>query len=361
MVKSSALRRTAWVFLLFGGTACGSATGQSIDVPRGFEIEVFADGLDGVRTLKTGPDRMLYVVMSASGRIMRLDPEGRGAPETVLSGLRRPYGLAFHEGWMYVGETHRVVRLRGPGYEREEVVVPDLPAGGSHWTRELAFGADGRLYVSVGSSCNLCEEADPRRATVLRYEADGSRETVVARGVRNAAGLAVHPETGEVWASQNERDMLGDDVPPEEINVLADGEHFGWPYCHSDGVPNPEYPERMNFCRSTVPPALEIQAHSAPLGMVFYTADQFPEEYRGDLFVALHGSWNRSERTGYELIRVRVQDGRPVSYEPFARGWLRGGRVSGRPVYPEVGADGSLFLSDDGEGRIYRIRWTGRS
>ena len=361
IMKSSVLRRTSWVLLLLGGTACRSATGQSLEVPPGFEIEVFADELDGVRTLKVGPDGMLYAVLPGSGQIVRLDPDGRGDAENVLSGLRRPYGLAFHDGWMYVGETHRVIRLRGPAYDREEVIVPDLPAGGSHWSRELVFGPDGRLYVSVGSSCNVCEEGDARRAAVLRYEPDGSRETIVAAGVRNAAGLAVHPETGEVWASQNERDMLGDDIPPEEINVLSDGEHFGWPYCHSDRVPNPEYRDRVNFCRSTVPPALEIQAHSAPLGMVFYTADQFPEEYHGDLFVALHGSWNRSERTGYELIRVRVQGGRPVSYEPFASGWLRGGQVSGRPVYPEVGPDGSLFLSDDGGGRIYRIRWTGRS
>ena len=343
-----------------GGGGCRSADGQALEVPPGFEISVFASDLDGVRTLKVGPDGWLYAVLSGSGRIVRLDPSDGGRAQTVLSGLSRPYGLAFHEGWMYVGETHRVVRYRGPAYGTEEVVVPDLPGGGSHWARELAFGADGKLYVSVGSTCNVCEESDPRRAAVIRYEPDGSAGAIVAAGVRNASGLAVHPTTGDMWASQNERDMLGDDLPPEEINVLSDGEHFGWPYCHSDRVPNPEYPDRASFCRGTVPPALQIQAHSAPLGMVFYTADQFPEEYRGDLFVALHGSWNRSERTGYELVRVRVEGGRPVAYEPFARGWLRGGRVSGRPVYPAVGPDGSMFLSDDGGGRVYRIQWTGR-
>lgn len=334
----------------------GSA--QTLSVPGGFLIEVFADGLSGVRTLKTGPDGLLYAVLSEQGRIVRLDPSGDGAADEVVRGLGRPYGLAFHEGWMYVGETNQVVRLRAPGYDSPEVVVPDLPTGG-HWTREIAFGPDGMLYVSIGSSCNVCEEADSRRAAVVRYRPDGSGEEVVAEGLRNAAGLAVHPESGAIWASQNERDMLGDDLPPEEINILGDGEHFGWPYCYGDRTPNPEYRDQANVCRTTTPPALTIQAHSAPLGMVFYTGDQFPDEYRGDLFVALHGSWNRSERTGYSLVRVRVQDGRPMSYEAFATGWLADGRVSGRPVYPEVGPDGSLFLSDDGGGRIYRIRYRG--
>jgi glucose/arabinose dehydrogenase len=331
---------------------------QTLSVPGGFEISVFADRLAGVRTLRTGPDGMLYAALSQQGRVVRLDPSERGEPVDVARGLSRPYGLAFHDGWMYVGETHQVVRFRGPSYERGEVVVPRLPTGG-HWTREIVFGQDGMLYVSVGSSCNICEEDDARRAAVVRYRPDGSDETIVAEGLRNSAGLAVHPETGAIWASQNERDMLGDDLPPEEINILSDGDHFGWPYCYGGRVPNPEYRDRANACRTTVPPALEIQAHSAPLGMVFYTADQFPEEYRGDLFVALHGSWNRSERTGYKLVRVRVEGGRPLSYEDFAAGWLTAGRVSGRPVYPEVGPDGSLFLSDDDGGRIYRIRFRG--
>ncbi len=349
----------AVLVVLLGGAVWSIASAQSLTVPDGFEISVFADGLSGARTLKVGPDGMLYVVLSRLGTIVRLDPEGGGDAIEVADGLNRPYGLAFHDGWMYVGERHRIVRYRGPSYTSPEVVVADLPTGGSHWTREIVFGADGMLYVSVGSSCNLCEERDPRRAAVTRYRPDGTEETIVAEGLRNAAGLAVHSGTGALWVSQNERDMLGDDVPVEEINILSDGDHFGWPYCHGDREVNPEYRDRAAFCRGTTPPALSIQAHSAPLGMVFYTGDQFPEEYRGDLFVALHGSWNRSERTGYKLVRVHVEDGRPVSYEDFAAGWLAFGRVTGRPVYPVVGPDGSLFLSDDDGGRIYRIRWTG--
>jgi len=332
---------------------------RSLTVPSGFEISVFANGLDGVRALETGPDGMLYATLSQAGRVVRLDPEGDGEAETIADGLNRPYGIAFHEGWMYIGERHQVVRGRAPSYGSAEVVVSDLPTGVNHWTREIVFGADEMLYLSVGSSCNICEEDDPRRAAVMRYAPDGSGETIVAAGLRNAAGLALHTGTGAIWASQNERDNLGDDVPPEEINVLSDGEHFGWPFCHSDRQTNPEYRNQAGFCGNTTPPALTIQAHSAPLGMTFYDGRQFPEEYQGDLFVARHGSWNRSDRTGYKLVRVRVDEGRPVSYEDFATGWLSGQRVTGRPVYPAVGPDGSLFLSDDQGGRIYRIRWEG--
>ena len=359
MKKKLPMGRIAVLLVVLGVAAWSFTAVQTLDVPAGFEIAVFADGLDGVRTLKMGPDGMLYAVLSSAGRVVRLDPAGSGSAVGVVDGLNSPYGLAFHDGWMYIGETHQVIRLRAPRYAGAEVVVPDLPTGGGHRTREIVFGQDDMLYLSVGSSCNLCEERDARRAAVIRYRPDGSGQTIVAEGLRNAAGLAVHPTNGALWASQNERDMLGDDLPAEEINILSDGDHFGWPYCYGQRTPNPEYRDRANFCQGTVPPALEILAHSAPLGMVFYTGEQFPEEYRGDLFVALHGSWNRSERSGYKLIRVRVEDDRPTSYEDFATGWLAAGRVSGRPVYPEVGPDGSLYLSDDTGGRIYRIRWIG--
>jgi len=355
-IKTSARVAVLTVALAAAAWSLGSA--QSLTVPPGFEIEVFADGLRGVRTLKMGPDGMLYAVLSRPGQIVRLDPARGGRAEEVVDGLSRPYGLAFHDGWMYVGETSRIVRFRGPGYERAETLVDGIPTGG-HWTREIAFGPDGMMYVSIGSSCNVCDEDDPRRAAVVRYRPDGSGETIVAEGLRNSAGLAFHPSTQELWASQNERDNLGNDLPLEEINVLADGEHFGWPYCHGDRVPNPEYQDRSDFYRSTTPLALGLIAHAAPLGMVFYEGTQFPEAYRGDLFVALHGSWNRSPRSGYRLVRVRVENGRPVSYEDFATGWLENEQVSGRPVYPAVGPDGSLFLSDDEGGRIYRIRWVG--
>ncbi len=360
MILSRALRLPLLVLTAGCAAESGAASADDIQVPTGFAVEVYAADLANVRTLKFGPDGMLYAAQSEEGRIVRLDPSvAGGEPAIVADDLNQPYGMAFHDSALFVGEHHQVIRLDGPDHTRSVVVVPDLPTGG-HWTREIVFGADGMLYLSVGSSCNLCEEDDPRRAAVSRYRPDGSGGEVIATGLRNAAGLAVHPETGAIWASQNERDMAGDDIPPEEINVLTDGTDFGWPFCYGAKLPNREYPDPAR-CAATTAPALAMQAHSAPLGMVFYTGDQFPEEWRGDLFVAFHGSWNRSRPTGYLLAHVDVQDGRPVSYEPFASGWLEeGGRVTGRPVYPAVGPDGSLYLSDDEGGRIYRIRWVGR-
>jgi glucose/arabinose dehydrogenase len=352
------------LFSLLAATSWGCSTlhgdnSGDLRVPDGFAIEVFAKDLPGVRTLKPGPDGKLYAALSQEGRIVRFDVgAATPAPEPVASGLNQPYGMAFHSGALYIGDTDQILRLEGPDYARATLVVPHLPTGG-HWTRELAFGPDSMLYVSIGSSCNLCEEDDPRRAAVSRYAPDGSGGTVIAHGLRNAAGLGFEPTTHVLWASQNERDELGDDVPPEEIDVLADGTDFGWPYCYGDRVPNPEYHDPAR-CAGTTPPALKMQAHSAPLGIAFYTGTQFPPEYRGDLFVAFHGSWNRSEKTGYMVARVHVVNGRPVSYEPFVTGWLRGGVVYGRPVYPAVGPDGSLYVSDDDGGRIYRVRWVGR-
>ncbi len=375
-MRAETTHGVALTLILVLSAACSApteGTGQTtnddpqafVQVPQGFVVSIFAEGLSGVRMLELGPDDRLYAVRSSAGEVVRFDLNADGTadggPAVVVSGLAQPFGLGFRDGDLYVGETHQVIRLAGPGFTQETVIVPGLPTGG-HWTREIEFGPDGQLYVSVGSSCNLCEEGDARRAAVVRYAPDGSGEEIVGAGLRNTVGLAFHPETGALWASQNERDRLGDDVPAEELNILTLGgavEHFGWPYCYENRVPNPEYPDAQR-CVNTVTPALEMQAHSAPLGMVFYDGDQFPAEYRGDLFLAFHGSWNRSEPTGYKVVRVRVQNGQPISYEDFAAGWLTaGGAVLGRPVAVEVGPDGSLYVSDDGAGRIWRVRWVG--
>jgi glucose/arabinose dehydrogenase len=266
-----------------------------------------------------------------------------------------------------VGETTRVLRLRDPDgdgvFQEREVIVDGLPAEG-HTTRTVLFSPDWeQLYVSVGSSCNVCIEADERRAAILRYDPDGGGEMIFARGLRNAVGITFRPDSNELWATNNGRDWLGDDLPPETVYHVQQGDDAGWPYCHSGRIVDPDLGAE-GACESVSAPVVEMQAHSAPLGLTFYTGEQFPEPYRGDLFVAFHGSWNRSQPTGYKVVRIPMQTGRPGSapdsVEDFAVGWLReNGSNWGRPVDVLTGSDGSLFVSDDGEGRIYRIFYAG--
>jgi glucose/arabinose dehydrogenase len=282
----------------------------------------------------------------------------------VADRLNRPHGLAFKDGALYVAETGRVLRFRyDPGALKASdprPVVPSLPAGGGHWTRTIAFGPDGRLYVSVGSSCNICKETDARRAAIVRYEPDGSGERLYATGLRNAVGITFQPGTGGLWATVNERDWKGDDLPPEYITEVKEGGFYGWPECfvaERKVVPNDR--AAGDRCQKVTLPTLEVQAHSAPLGMAFYTGQQFPPDYRGSLFVAYHGSWNRSVPTGYKVVRVPFADGRPSGpVEDFATGWLTNDRrVFGRPVDVLTAPDGALYLSDDNGGIVYRITY----
>lgn len=334
-----------------------------IALPPGFRIAEFASGVGSPRFMTLDPAGTLLVSAPRQGRVLALpDRNGDGRADavvTVAAGLDLPHGLAFKDGKLWVAETGRVLRFRyDPATLRASdphVVVPNLPPRGGHWTRTIAFGPDGRLYVSVGSSCNVCRELDPRRAAILRYNADGSGERIVATGVRNAVGLAFHPTTGALWATVNERDWRGDDLPPDYITEIKDGGFYGWPECFAAGgkvVPDPDFPAAGERCRRMTLPTIEIQAHSAPLGLAFYTGRQFPAEYRGSLFVAYQGSWNRSVPTGYKVVRVPFKDGRPGPVEDFATGWLQGGSLLGRPVGLQVGADGALYLSADA---IYRI------
>ena len=363
------LAATGDVGLWAGGAAAPVAAQVQTDrlqLPPGFRIGVFAAGLDGVRFMTIGPDGDLYATLSNQGRVVRLpDRDDNGTADeavTVADGLNRPHGLAFSGSWLYVGETNRVVRLAdADGDSRAELREPlaDLPEGRGHWTRTVGFGPDGLLYVSVGSSCNVCREVDERRAAIMQLGPDGSSPRIFARGLRNAVGFVFHPTTGELWATNNGRDQLGDDVPPETVNLVRDGEDFGWPRCHNGTTPDPEY-SGPGACDGVARPAVEMQAHSAPLGLAVYTGQQFPAEYRGDLFVALHGSWNRSVPTGYKLVRIRMQDGRPTGeVQDFATGWLEGTQSWGRPVDVVTAPDGSLYLSDDKANLIYRITYTG--
>lgn len=342
---------------------------EAVIIPEGFGISVYADRLAGPRMMTVGPDGHLYVAERGANRIVRLpDRDGDGVTdglEVVAAVLSAPSSLAFYEdGSLYVGETTRVQRLTMSGSPAvagdAAVIVGGLPRGG-HNTRTVLFSPDWAwLYVSVGSSCNVCIEDDPRRATIVRYRPDGSEETLYTTGLRNAVGITFRPGSEELWATNNGRDWLGDDQPPETVYTVTQGDNAGWPQCHSGRIIDPEYGQAGD-CEGILDPVVEMQAHTAPLGLGFYTGNQFPEAYRGDLFVAMHGSWNRSVPVGYKVVRIPVgENGAAGEVEDFVSGWLRAdGSNWGRPVDVVTATDGSLMISDDGEGRIYRVFYTG--
>ncbi len=353
-------QRVVFVALLALGCEGNSVDGQQqgLRVPAGFHVSLFAQNLSGVRYLTLGPGGVVYASQPTSGVVVKLpDANHDGVADsavTVATGLNRPFGIAFRGDTMYVAAVDEVVRYN-PGAAGKIVVVPNIPAGG-HSTRTVVFGTDGKMYVSVGSSCNICDEADSLRAAISQFNPDGTGGRVFARGLRNSVGLAIHPTTGELWATNNDRDNLGDDIPPERINIIKDGQYYGWPQCYLPGQRNPEYSGAD--CSTVEPPAIAFQAHSAPLGMGFYTGTAFPADYRGDAFVAYHGSWNRTVPTGAKVVRVQVQNGRPVAIDDFVTGWqLADGSRWGRPVGVVTTTDGALLISDDMGGKIWRITY----
>ncbi|MBA3947817.1 MAG: PQQ-dependent sugar dehydrogenase, partial [Herpetosiphonaceae bacterium] len=308
---------------------------QPVQVPQGFVVSVYAEKLGSPRGLALGPDGRVYMTDIQGGRVLRFSQtagaDGLYAGEVVVKGLDEPHGITFHDNQLYVGETNQIDRFQhqGDGWGPKQVIIPNLPTGG-HRTRTVLFGTDGKLYVAVGSSCNVCEEKDPRRAAVWQYNADGSGGRLYTKGLRNAVGLALRPSSDAIWATTNGRDMLGDDLPPETINILADGADFGWPRCHAGRIVDPDHGS-PNTCQGTAKPAVEMQAHSAPLGLAFYTGKQFPAAYQGSLFVAFHGSWNRTAPTGYKIVRIPVDaNGKAGPVQDFAVGWLNGTAVWGR-------------------------------
>jgi len=346
-----------------GTPARGQSQARSDDtlrVPPGFKIAVFAQGLQGVRYLALGPDNAVYASQPGSGLIVKLTDANRdGVADsvvTIASGLKGPFAIAFRGDTMYVAEERDIKRF-DPHGAAPVTIVPDIPGGG-HSTRTIVFGPDGKLYLAVGSSCNLCEERDSMRAAVTQFNRDGSGGRIFAKGLRNSVGMAFSPKTGELWSGNNDRDNLGDDVPPEHVNIIKDGRNYGWPECYLPGKPNPEYGSAN--CSNVEPPAITIQAHSAPLGLAFYTGTQFPREYRGDAFLTLHGSWNRSVPTGAKVVRIEVDGSghRAVGVEDFIVGWQRpDGKRWGRPVGLLVMPDGALLVSDDVGDKIWRVSY----
>ena len=341
---------------------------ETVSLPSDFGISMFTAVLSGPRMMAIGPDGELYVAERGAGRVVRLpDRDDDGVAdnvEVVADDLNAPSSIAFYEdGSLYVGETTQILRLSNPDtngvFREREVIVAGLPSGG-HNTRTVLFSPDwATLFVSVGSSCNACVEEDERRATIVRYNPDGSQAAIFARGLRNGVGITFQPGTDDLWATNNGRDWLGDDLPPETVYILHEGDDAGWPTCHSGRIVDPDF-GADDSCNGILAPMVEMQAHSAPLGLTFYTGQQFPKAYQGDLFIAFHGSWNRTVPTGYKIVRISMHDGKPGPVEDFATGWLRdNGTHWGHPVDVLTGSDGSLFVSDDSAGVIYRIFYAG--
>jgi glucose/arabinose dehydrogenase len=342
-------------------------TALELEVPPGFRIEQIAE-VPKARSLVWGEQGTLFVSTQFAGKIYALQDvlSGEAEPVLIADGLRISNGVAFRDGDLYVAEATRIIvfrdiesRLDAPG--EPEVIIDDLPADKLHSWKYIAFGPDDKLYVSVGAPCNVCTVT--YSALIARLNPDGSDYEVYAEGVRNSVGFDWHPATDELWFTDNGRDMLGDDLPPDELNVAPRaGLHFGFPFCHGGTLPDPD-PElaALGDCADSAGPAQALGAHVAALGMAFYTGDAFPAEYRNRVFIAEHGSWNRSEKSGYRISMVRLDEaGREaLSYEAFATGWLEDEQVFGRPVDVIVAADGSLLASDDKRGAIYRISYAG--
>jgi len=340
---------------------------DKIRLPPGFSIALYADKVPNARSMALGPGGTLFVSTRKGNVVYALQDKDRDnrADEviTVLRGLNTPNGVAFRNGSLYVAEISRVLRYDGIESRLDNppppVVVNDsFPSDTHHGWKYIAFGPDGLLYVPVGAPCNVCESEDVRYASIMRMRPDGSQLEAFAGGVRNTVGFDWHPETKELWFTDNGADWLGDDQPPDELNhAPKKGLHFGYPYCHGGDIPDPQFGKKR-ACGDFSPPTLRLGPHVAALGMKFYTGKMFPPEYQRQIFMAEHGSWNRSDPIGYRITLARLEGNRAVKYEVFAEGWLQGGTAWGRPVDVLVMPDGALLVSDDRAGAIYRISYT---
>ncbi|MDD1612297.1 MAG: PQQ-dependent sugar dehydrogenase [Methylococcaceae bacterium] len=338
-----------------------------LSVPKGFSVSLYARDLPNVRSLALGDNGVVFAGTGTSGKVYALqDMDQDGSAETrqlIAAGLTMPNGVAYKDGTLYVAEISRIIRfddilhhLQDP--PKPAVVYDKLPADKHHGWKYLRIGPDGKLYTAVGAPCNICDPEKPIYASLVRVNRDGSDFEILAHGIRNTVGFDWQPGTDALFFSDNGRDYLGDDLPPEELNRWSSiGEHFGYPYCHGGEVLDPDFGKGKK-CADYTPPAWKFKAHIAPLGIRFYRGAQFPEHYRNQLFVAQHGSWNRSEPDGYRVVLVTFKDSQAVSEETFIDGWLtRDENVLGRPVDILTLPDGSLLISDDHLGVIYKVQY----
>ncbi|MGI9330199.1 MAG: PQQ-dependent sugar dehydrogenase [Gammaproteobacteria bacterium] len=338
-----------------------------LTAPAGFQVEVLIDNLPNARSMAWGDEGTLFIGTRSGGKVFAVKGAMSDSPQTfvIADGLKVPNGVAVRDGTLYVAETQRILtfpdiesRLDNPG--EPEVLVDDLPYKTPlHAWKYLAFGPDGRLYVPVGAPCNACQE--PGFAMIMSMLPDGTDRRIEAEGVRNSVGFDWHPMTGELWFTDNGRDMLGDDLPACELNrMTAQAQDFGFPYCHGGDVQDPEFGS-LGQCEDAQAPVLQLDPHSAPLGMLFYNGEMFPERYRGQIFLAEHGSWNRSKaagKTGYRVALVSLDGDKAKSYDSFLTGFLEADEVVGRPVDLIMAPDGSLLVSDDKRGLVLRVSYS---
>lgn len=370
-MKLNILSKTGSLCFLFCICICNFVDAQNlplhlIQLPPGFKIELYADNIPNARSLTLSPGGTLFIGNRKEDKVYAVvdaDNDQRADQTYIIaSGLRSPNGVAFKNGSLYVAEIHRILRfdaiessLSDP--PKPKIVNNTYPAKGWHGWKFIRFGPDGKLYVPIGAPCNVCKKKDLRFGTITRLDYDGSDFEIYARGIRNSVGFDWHPQTQELWFTDNGRDMLGDDIPPDELNHAPQvGMHFGFPYCHGTAIADPEFGKEYS-CDQFTPAAQELGPHVASLGMRFYTGSMFPDEYKNQIFIAEHGSWNRSKKIGYRVTLVTLEDNKPVNYQVFAEGWKQGEAVWGRPVDVLVMPDGALLVSDDYAGAIYRISY----
>jgi len=367
-IDSSSLRMVMNVMTGMGGPATSAASVQlRYRVPEGFTLQLYASDLPKARFLRFTPDGDLLVSRPHSGDIvlLRRDADGDGHPdavETLIEGLRRPLGMDFEGDWLYIAESNRIGRvpfdsdsgtLRGD----YQPLIEGLTDNGNHWSKTIRIGRDNLLYLAQGSTCNICTEEDHRRATMMRFQLDGSEPETIATGLRNSVGFDWAPWSGELYATDNGRDMLGDDFPPCELNRIEQGNFYGWPYFNGDNIPDPDMgTDPLSVQRKPTAPAHGFRAHNAPLGMTFLVGEGLPTRYQRSALVALHGSWNRSNPDGYKVVSLHWSDN-GIEERDFLTGFNRDGNIRGRPVDVAQGPDGAIYISDDYAGAIYRVSY----
>ncbi len=344
----------------------GDTLSIPLSVPENYQIGLFAKGLGKARDLEFSPEGILLVSIPNEGKVKALiDTNNDGKNDEtkdILTGLDKPHGLAFYDGKLFVAEETKMVRYSWDGKgvsARKEKELFQLPKGGRHTTRTIAFDKDRKMFVSIGSTCDVCFEKDQRISTVMISDSEGKTPRVFAKGLRNAPFITINPDTNQLWGTEMGRDGLGDDIPPDEINIIQDEKDYGWPRCYGNKIHDRAFTkvkidDPRKICANTESPIFEIQAHSAPLGLTFVNSEQF-SQFKGDLLVAYHGSWNRSSPVGYKVVRLDVEGNTIVKEEDFVTGFIDGSQAVARPVDVIFDTEGNLYISDDKAGNIFIV------